>query len=234
VVLTASAEHVVAGVEALLAAGGAAVTGRIELTDRFTDPARRDDLLDLATASRPPGVTTGLPATADGVLATTALFAAVLLRRTPPVPEGEVRGVLAAYVSHGYLTGSSGAATPADAIVFLAGTAVAEHPDSPVSMLATGLGQAGAVVAAGTGAPTGSVLGQLRTDPLTTNRVSTVDNVNTPLGKLATAWALADLLAGRCGHYGDGPGATSSLPPVAPPTTPPPSPSPSPSPSPVA
>jgi Copper transport outer membrane protein, MctB len=242
VVATPSAGQDVAGVEAMLTAGGAVLGGRVELTDRFTDPARRDELLDLAVrtlplaslppASLPPGVGTGLPGTGDGVVTTAALFGAVLLRRTPAGPDGDVRSVLSAYVSRGFLTGTSGVAGPADALVVLTGAAPAGGPDDAVVVLTAGLAQAGPVVAAGTGADAGTVLGRLRSDPLTAARLSTVDNVNTPQGKLATAWALADQLAGRIGHYGAAQGATGLLPPVAPPTTPPPaSPTPDPSPS---
>jgi hypothetical protein len=230
VIATPSAGQDVAGVEAMLTAGGAVLGGRVELSDRFTDPSRRDDLLDLALASRPPGVSAGLPATADGVVATAALFGAVLLRRTPAVPDNDLRTVLSAYVSQGFLTGTSGVATPADALVVLTGTAAADAADAPLVVLAAGLGQAGPVVAAGAGVDEGTVLRRLRTDPLTAARLSTVDNVNSPQGRLATAWALADQLAGRIGHYGNGPGATAPLPPVTPPTTPPPPPRTDPSP----
>jgi hypothetical protein len=231
IVITPTASQDAAGVEAMLTAGGAAVTGRVELTDRFTDPQRRDDLLDLALASLPPGVATGLPATADGVVATAALFGAVLLTRVPAVPDGDVRSVLSAYVSQGFLTGTSGVANTADALVVLTGTTPASAADAPIVILTTGLGQAGPVIAAGTGATDGTVLGRLRTNPLTAAILSTVDNVNSPQGKLATAWALADQLAGHIGHYGDGPGAASPLPPLTPPAvTVSPTPSPSPSP----
>jgi hypothetical protein len=235
VVVTPTAGPDVAGVVQMLAVAGAAVAGRIELTDRFSDPARRADLLDLAVASVPAALTTGLPGTDDGVVATAALFAAVLVRRSPALPDGDVRDVLAAYVSRGFLTGAS-TASPADAIVFLTGTSAAAGTDAPLAELGTGLAPAGVVVAAGTGAAEGSVLGRLRQDPAAAAQLSTVDNVNTPQGKLATAWALADRLAGRVGHYGHGPGAAALLPPVTPPAPSPPPTSPasseSPSPSP--
>jgi hypothetical protein len=47
----------------------------------------------------------------------------------------------------------------------------------------------------------------LRGDPQLAQNVSTVDNVSTPQGRLVTAWAVADQIAGRVGHYGIGPGA---------------------------
>ena len=226
VVTTPSASHDVAGVEAMLTAGGAVVAGRVELTDRFADPARRDDLLDLALASLPPGVAGGLPLVADGVTATAALLGAVLLRRTPAVPDGDIRSVLSAYVSQGFLTGGSGVSGAADALVVLTGI---DPGDSAIAVLAAGLSGSGPIVAAGSVAGAGTVLGRLRSDTVTAAKISTVDNVNTPQGKLAAAWAVADQLAGRVGHYGEGEGATAPLPPLTPPPSPrPPSPTPDP------
>jgi hypothetical protein len=139
------------------------------------------------------------------------------------VPDGDLRTVLSAYISHGFLAGTSSVATPADALVVLTGSAAAGAVDAPLVVFATGLGQAGPVVAAGAGIDEGTVLRRLRTDPVAATRMSTVDNVNSLQGKLATAWALADQLAGRIGHYGVGPGATTPLPPMTSPTTPAPS-----------
>jgi hypothetical protein len=64
---------------------------------------------------------------------------------------------------------------------------------------------------------------QLRADTANAAKVSTVDNLSTPQGKLATAWALADQLAGKVGHYGTGPGAAATLPPTLPAAPPSPS-----------
>ena len=62
------------------------------------------------------------PAFPDGVAATASLFAAVLLRRSTPVPVEDVRSVLTAYVSQGFLTGRSGVSASADAVVVLTGS----------------------------------------------------------------------------------------------------------------
>ena len=55
------------------------------------------------------------------------------------------------------------------------------------------------------GAATG-VVAQVRADPALAATVSTVDNAGTPSGRLVAAWALADLIGGRAGHYGTGAG----------------------------
>jgi len=231
IVATAAASADVAGVEAMLGAGGATVAGRLELTDQFLDPRRRDDLLELAVAARPPAFTGGRPATTDGVVATGALLAVVLGRGTPGIADDGRRGVLGAYVSQGFLTGRSGVSGAADAFVVLAGT----RADAALVTLATTLGATGTAVLAGSGADPASAVGQLRADGASAAKVSTVDNLATPQGKLATAWALADQLAGKVGHYGTGPGAAAALPPTRPSAQPSPSavPSPEPPPAPV-
>lgn len=45
--------------------------------------------------------------------------------------------------------------------------------------------------------------------------VSTVDNLEQKVGRVAAVLALSDLGVGRAGHYGVGTGATSILPPLA-------------------
>jgi hypothetical protein len=210
VVATAASADDIAGVEAMLGAAGATVAGRLELTDLFVDPQRRDDLRDLAVAALPPAVTGGLPTTSDGVVATGALLVAVL-GRTGGIAEDDRRRVVSAYVSRGFLTALSGVSAPADAFVVLAGT----RTDAALVRLATTLGATGSAVLAGSGADPASAVGQLRADTANAAMVSTVDNESTPQGKLATAWALADQLAGKVGHYGTGPGATAAMPPPA-------------------
>jgi hypothetical protein len=192
------------GVVAMLGMAGAVVAGRVQLADTFTDPGHATELLDLANRARPASVTGGPPT--DGIGASTALLAAVLVARTPAVADGDIASVLAAYSGHGYLSVTGTAVVPGDAVVLVGGAAAG-------SALLTVVGQlrhaAPLVVAdaAGTG-----VIAQIRADPLLSTTVSTVDDVTTPPGRLVTAWALADQLAGRTGHYGTAAGV-SLLPP---------------------
>lgn len=64
------------------------------------------------------------------------------------------------------------------------------------------------VVAASADAGNGNVVAEVRGDPQLFQTVSTVDNVDTPQGRLVAAWAVADRIRGRTGHYGIGAGAT--------------------------
>jgi hypothetical protein len=73
----------------------------------------------------------------------------------------------------------------------------------------------GRVVAAESGVDTdggrGVFVGLLRGDVLST-RLSTVDNIESPMGQTAAVLALEDLGVPRYGHYGVGPGAQRILP----------------------
>jgi len=56
-------------------------------------------------------------------------------------------------------------------------------------------------------------VGPLRQAPVTTARLSTVDDLEDVRGRVASVLALSDLGRGKVGHYGLGPGAASQLPP---------------------
>jgi copper transport outer membrane protein MctB len=197
----------------MLTTAGAKITGTVPVTDKFIDPARNDELLDLAHTTLPPSVSSGLPTNSDGVEASSALLAAVLLDRAPAVADTDRRSVLAAYASQGYLGQLNTITGPADAVVVLSGPPAtdkdAAHKNASVVALVTQFDRAGnVVVAASADAGNGNVVAVVRGDPLLSKHVSTVDNVATPQGRLVTAWAVADRIGGKVGHYGIGSGAT--------------------------
>ena len=129
------------------AAGGPGhVVGPVTITDRFVDPLRAQELLDTALTALPPSVSSGLPATTDGVTASAALLAAVLVRRTPPVTADDRRSVLTAYADLGYLAGVDPSGPPADAVVVVGGPA-------------TGAGTPALLRAAGRARPGGAARG---------------------------------------------------------------------------
>jgi hypothetical protein len=212
VLSTASGSSDVDGVLAMLRVAGATVAARAELADKFTDPPHAQELLDLANRSLPPSVTSGLPAGADGVTDSAALLAAVLVGRSPAVSDVDIRSVLAAYTSQGYLNLATDVTAPADAVVLVAGPpetgADASLRNAALFSVVREFDLAGSlVVADGADSGTGNIVSMVRADPALAQNVSTIDNVATPQGRLVTAWALADQLAGRTGHYGTGAGA---------------------------
>ena len=94
-----------------------------------------------------------------------------------------------------------------------AGADVGDH------QVATPLAQAlagGRLVAAEAGQDTpggrGVFVGLLRNDSEVAARISTVDNLESPMGQAAAVLALGDLAVPRTGHFGVGPGAQRLLP----------------------
>jgi hypothetical protein len=59
-------------------------------------------------------------------------------------------------------------------------------------------------------------VGPLRADGSLAPKLSTVDNLESPIGQAAVVLALADLDVPRTGNYGVGPGAQRLLPAVEP------------------
>ncbi len=205
----------------MLTLGGATVTGIVQVNDKFIDPARNDELLDLAHQSLRPSITGTLPTNTDGVEASSALLAAVLLARVPPVPDTDLASVLAAYQKAEYLTINQKVSGAASAVVVISGPPVADkdgpRKNAAVVTLVDQFDQAGRIVVATSGlAGDGNVVATVRADPKLKTTVSTVDNVSTPQGRLAAALAVADQVEGReAGHYGIGSG-TTLLPKLAP------------------
>jgi hypothetical protein len=213
VVSLPSGGNYVEDVVGLLTTADATVAGRLEIKDKFTDPAFNDELLDLAHTAQPPGIGATLPTNTDGVEASAALLAAVLLDRTPTVSAEDRQRVLEAYRGQGYLSVAKEVTTTAEVVVVISGPPVtdkeAPRKNLAVVTMVDQLDQAGNVVVAATSdAGEGNVVAQLRGDPRLKANVSTVDNVSTPQGRLVTVLAVVNQLAGRPGHYGIGAGAT--------------------------
>jgi hypothetical protein len=213
IVSTPSAADSVGGVRRMLTVAGASLTGTLEVTAKFTDPHYQNELLDLARTVLPSSVVGPVPAGVDGVGATSALLSAVLLKRTNPVTEQDMRTVLTSYASQGYLRGTEGLISPADVVIVVCGPPVMdEHVTrrgAAMQALVTQFDKAGNITVAATNdTGAGNLVAQVRHDPRLRLTVSTVDNVGTPQGRLVAAWAAVDQIAGKTGHYGVGQGAT--------------------------
>ncbi|MGI9023278.1 MAG: copper transporter [Acidimicrobiales bacterium] len=102
-------------------------------------------------------------------------------------------------------------------VVLVSGAGAGVGDDRLALPLAQDLGPAtGRLVATESGQDTpggrGVFVGLLRNDDAVAGRVSTVDNLETPMGQAAVVLALEDLAAPRTGHFGVGPGAQRLLP----------------------
>lgn len=201
----------VEGVIEMLTTAKATVVGQVDMQDKFTDPAHNAELLDLAHLRLPSNIDPNVPTNSDGVESSAALLATVLLDHSPALTAEDLRTVLTAYRDEGYLSIARDVVGPAEVVVLISGSPVtgeeAGRRNAAVVTFTAQFDKAGhIVVAASADAGDGNVVAELRGDPQLAQNVSTVDNVSTPQGRLVTAWAVADQIAGRVGHYGIGPG----------------------------
>jgi hypothetical protein len=224
-----------------LAGAGAQVSGTWWLTERWALTERSDtedlaDVLDLTTGDADRLRRNSAIRLAD--LLASATQPAPDLAEPPAQPEEPP--LVASLVQAGYIDYEPmpGAADPrvllapnAVRYVVLSGLA----PDAGANVFAQGLAEelasagppAAVAVQAATALPDDergpvdedtrrmTFVGPLRTGEVTKDKVSTVDDFDLAAGRAALVLAVADLGAGRVGHYGVGPGASRLLPPPA-------------------
>lgn len=203
---------------AMLEMAGAKVTARAQIQDSFVDPANNDALLDLAATTLNTAPISGLPANSDGVETSSALLAAVLLDHQTPIAADVSRAVLKAYEEMKYITIDGDVTSPAEAVVVIATPpytdkdASAENANT-ITIVTQFDAAAPIVVGAPGSAGSGNVIGAVTGDAALDKTVSTVDDVDTPQGRIATTLALSEqLLLGKTGHYGVSSSASSMLP----------------------
>jgi hypothetical protein len=217
VVSMPSAAGYVNDVVTTLQVGGAKVTARVEIQDKFTDPVANAELLDQATLSRPPAVTDPASPNTDGVETSTALLAAVLLDRAQPVPDDQRRSVLTGYKQGGWIVLNGDPTGTAEAIVMLTGAPYVDHDptkrNTAVVTIVDRFDKVAPVVVGGDGTGTdGNTIAAVRGDPVLSKSISTVDNAATPQGRVVLALALAEQFEGKTGQYGIRNGATALMP----------------------
>jgi hypothetical protein len=209
------------GVTAMLTVAGAKITGTVTVQDKFFDPANAFELLDLADkASQPTVPAEGLPVNSDGVETSSALLAVALLQQGQPVTPADLTAVLAAYTEPGYLNVSDQIVPGAEATVVVSGLPpvdrdAAKKNRNAVTMT-TQFAEDRPLVVGGSGIGDGNLVAEIRADPKLVQSISTVDNVSTEQGQLATAMAAVErVVAGKVGHYGLSAGASSQVPKTA-------------------
>jgi hypothetical protein len=202
---------------------GARVAGRVQLTDEYADPQRGADLKSYVTGGgQPAGLQ--LPESDDASVLAAALLSYVLVRGDtggPAVSQVAVSQVLSGFASLQMLRTDPGQVTPGDYAVLVAAEPVrgASAPERlhALGQLAAALDRRGhGAVVAGTPASAGAdgLVGAVRTDAGLAGAVSTVDDANTPAGRIATVFALAEQGRGRSGQYGAADSAQAPLPPT--------------------
>lgn len=210
----------------LLADAGAALTGTLEVQPAFAAPSSRQLLEDLVASVVPAGVE--LPAGEPVERAAAELAAA--LTTAPgqdPVETGEAQAVVAAFeeadlISFSAEPGAEDELTSATLVLMLAppvsgqspGTGEQRRLESLVTLVAAFDARSRGAVVAGTqtSALAGGLVGALRGSSGVVTDVSSVDNVDRGIGRVAVVLALAEQAEDKAGQYGAGPGASGPLP----------------------
>jgi hypothetical protein len=221
VVVLPSGKDYADGVTSMLKVAGATITGQVTVQDKFFDPANSVELLGLAErASQPTASVDGLPLNSDGVETSSALLARALLEKAPAVAAQDLTAVLTAYTEPGYVGVSDEMAPGAEAAVVVSGLPPVDRDAGKKNQNAVTLTSQFAtvkpVVVAGNGIGEGNLVSEVRGDPKLVQDVSTVDNVTTTQGQLATALTVVErVVAGKVGQYGLSAGASSQVPKAA-------------------
>lgn len=207
---------------ALIRESGATVTGELQLTDAFTDPARTEQLRELVTRL-PAGVQ--LPTASDpGTLAGGLLGSLLLLRATDNKPQAsaeESAAAIAGLADGGFVRVSENLRPAQLAVVLTGGAASGDGAGDRAAMIARFAAQldrsgAGTVLAGRTAAADGTgPIGVARADTAVTSILSTVDGVQTAAGRTVTVLALREQLDGVAGRYGTAGNAQAIAPGIA-------------------
>ncbi|GLW93580.1 copper transporter [Actinokineospora globicatena] len=207
-------------VKALVTAGGGSVTSELQLTDAFADPAKADQLKEIVIRLLPAGVqlpTATDPGTLAGGLLGPLLLISKADNKEQASPE-EAAAAVAGLTEGGFLAAAPEVKPAQLAVVLTGGSSTGDDAGDKAATIARFATQvdrsgAGAVLAGGAGSAEGSgAIGVVRADTAATSILSTVDNVDTPAGRVVVVLALAEQVAERAGRYGSAGNAQAAAP----------------------
>ncbi|WP_236795357.1 copper transporter [Amycolatopsis sp. GM8] len=207
----------------LIGQSGATVTGELQLTSSFVDPAKADQLRQVVTRLQPAGST--FPTAGDpGTLAGALVGSVLMLNKDTAKPQSttdELAAAIGGLSDGGFVKASPNIGPGQLAVVLTNGQATGDGAGDKAATLARFAAQldrsgAGAVLAGDPASAEGTgAIGVVRADTSATSVLSTVDNVNTAAGRVATVLALREQLDGGVGRYGIGGNAQAPAPGVA-------------------
>jgi Copper transport outer membrane protein, MctB len=198
-------------VSRLVQQAGATVTGTVAVQRKYADPAQAQFVQELADSALASAPSTGLeiPASASGYQRVGYVLAHALVSKSNEPSDASSAAILTAFTDQGLIKAPDGLERGGAAVVVAGppapGGTSTEDPKAYAG-LAVGLDgtSAGAVVAGPPdSARSGGAVNAIRTDDTARRRVSTVDQVQLPVGRLVVIYALVEQIAGRTGHYGD-------------------------------
>ncbi|GAB3902983.1 copper transporter [Kibdelosporangium lantanae] len=207
-------------VKGLIGNAGGTVTGELQLTEAFADPQQADQLRDVVTRLLPAGVQ--LPTASDpGTLAGGLIGSLVLINKDTNQPQAkpaEVTAALSGLADGGFVRMPDKLLPGQLAVVLTGGKQDGNGAGDKAATLARFATQvdrsgAGAVLAGNAGSAEGTgAVGVVRADTAATSILSTVDNVQSAAGRIATVLALREQLDGKAGRYGYAGNAQSVVP----------------------
>ncbi|MFD5811596.1 copper transporter [Rhodococcus aetherivorans] len=198
-------------------AAGAAVTGRISLTEPFVDAAGADQLRTTVTNVVPAGVQLQTGAVDQGSLAGDLLGAVLLVEPASGQPRSTPQErdlALSTLRGGGFVAYDDGTVEPAQTAIVVTGDGGAGAEGGNRGALLARFAAAfdsrgaGTVLAGRPGAAVGNgAVAVVRADAALSAGLSTVDTVDRESGRITTVLALQEQLAGVSGRYGTGPNA---------------------------
>jgi len=195
-----------------IAAAGGTVSASIQLAKTFADPAHGNDIQSLVSSAHPIGLQ--IPQTTDTGIQAGSILGYVLLGHGSAT---DVTQVITGFTALNLLSVDGSTPNPGNAALLLApgGLPNGDEGGSMLLSFATQLGSTyGATVVAGDSASATQhgLVDLVRGSASAQKAISTVDDVDTPLGQLTTALTLADRLADHRGNFGTAPDADALLP----------------------
>jgi hypothetical protein len=200
-------------IAAEVTAAGGKVAGRVQLSKAFSDPTRAADIRSLATSGAHP-IGLQLPSSDDAGTLAGALLGYVLLGKGQAT---DVTQVLAGFSTLNMAKAQGVPVQSGKVVLFVTSGGMAKDDPAGKMLLSmvTSMGStSGPTVVVGDqpSATSSGLVGLVRADSTAKESVSTVDNADRPLGRLAAALAAADSVAGRKGNFGTAAGADALLP----------------------
>lgn len=210
------------GIAQLIATAGGSVSGRIGLTDQFTDANQGERLRTIVNSSILPAGTQLRTDVVDQGSQAGDLVGIVLQvpshkpdEPAPPVTDEQRNTALSALRQSGFITYTDGQVTAGNLAVVVTGGALpddAGNKGSTVARFAAALDRrgSGTVLTGRSGSANGiAAIAVTRADGSMASAASTVDDIELASGRITAVLALREQADGHSGRYGLGPGATS-------------------------
>ncbi|WP_016894050.1 copper transporter [Mycobacteroides abscessus] len=206
------------GIAQLISTAGGSVSGRIGLTDQFTDANQGERLRTIVNSSiLPAGTQLRTDAVDQGSQAGDLVGIVLQIPRdpAPPVTDEQRNTALSALRQSGFITYTDGQVAPGNLAVVVTGGGLpddAGNKGSTVARFAAALDRrgSGTVLTGRSGSANGiAAISVTRADSSLASAASTVDDIEMASGRITTVLALREQSDGHSGRYGLGPGATS-------------------------